>query len=85
MKQAIDHAIIVLEKAEDYVTAKDLENEIKTMFPKIDVSTVLYQLRKKLFIGYDRELGYKWFDWDAQSDFAKCIIKLNDRACKDWR
>jgi Fe2+ or Zn2+ uptake regulation protein len=84
MKQAIDHAIIVLEKAGDYVPTEDLASEIQTLFPKIHVDTVFRQLKKKLFIGYDKEKGFKWFDWEKQSDFTKELIILNDQAGKAW-
>lgn len=84
MKQIIEHAIIVLEKAGDFVTEDDLIQNIQSVFPKVKVAPILKALKGTIYIGYDKEKGYKWFDWNEVSEKNKRILILNQKACREW-
>lgn len=80
MKTIFEHALIVLEKAGDYVSEEDLTMEIHAVFPDAKLGNIFTRLKQPLFIGYDRELGYKWFDWEKVDKKTKELLILN-RGC----
>lgn len=76
MKPVFEHALIVLEKAEDWVTNTDLANEVQLVFPKADMRLVFKKLRNTANIGHDSKLGYRYYE---PSDLTNKVQECLDR------
>jgi len=71
---AYQHALIVLEKKNDWMTVEDLTVEIQTVFPKVMTSGVFKKLRNTAHIGYESKLGYRWYEPnDLTNKVQECL------------
>lgn len=62
MKQIIEHALIVLERTDDWITPDELTAEVRAVFPKADMRPVFEKLRKLAHIGYFSKEGYRYYE-----------------------
>jgi hypothetical protein len=61
MNKIIEHALIVLEKQDDWMTRDDLKNEVLRVFPNANMQTVYNYLYGRANIGYDSAGGFRWY------------------------
>lgn len=76
MKKAIDHTLIVLEKADDWMTKEELTAEVKTVFPKVNMWDVWKKLNNLAHIGYISNRGYRYYPPNELTNkVQECIDK----------
>lgn len=80
MSKIIKDAILFLEKSEDFVSLKDLEHYLKQHHKFFNFYSVIKSLKNTIYIGYDKDKGFKWFDWESQSDKTKALLFKNQAA-----
>jgi len=81
MKPIVDHTLIVLERADDWMTPYELTNEVRAVFPKADMRPVFKKLRTIVNIGQDNKLGYRWYPWrEGVDDITQAALDRGD----DW-
>lgn len=80
MKQIIDHTLIVLEKADDWMTPQEITNEVRALFPKADMRPIFKKLRNTAHIGHDYKLGYRYYEPNALTIHTQECLDRGD----DW-
>jgi hypothetical protein len=80
MSKIIKDAILFLEKNEDFVSLKDLEYYLKQHHKFFNFYSVIKSLKETIYIGYDKEKGLKWFNWEAQNNKTKELLLKNQAA-----
>lgn len=80
MKKIIDHTLIVLEKADNWMTKEEITAEVKTVFPKADLSQVWKKLHTLAHIGYESKLGYRYYQPNDLTDKVQECLDRGD----DW-
>lgn len=80
MKQILDHTLIVLEKADDWMTAEEIITEIHAVFPKVDTRPVFARLTQLAHIGKEIDLGYRWYE---PNELTNHVQECLDRG-EDW-
>jgi hypothetical protein len=54
MKKIIEHALIVLEKQDDWMIKDDITIAVREVFPKADMRPVFTHFRSRANIGYEK-------------------------------
>lgn len=80
MNKKIEHALIVLEKQEDWMSKDDLANEVRRVFPKTELRDVHKYLYSRANIGYDSQLGFRYYEPNELTNKVQVCI---DRG-EDW-
>lgn len=79
MKQIIEHTLIFLEKADDWMTPEEITTEIHAVFPKADTKPVFTRLRQLAHIGKEAGLGYRWYEPNELTDHVQeCLDRGED-------
>lgn len=79
MKTIFDHTLIVLEKADDWMTVQEITTEVQSLYPKADMSPVFKKLRNLAHIGYESKLGYRWYEPNDLTDkIQECLDRGDD-------
>lgn len=87
MKKEIKYAILLLEQAQDFIPVDELLIKVKETFPNVNSQEIVKKLKKTIYIGFDKEKGFKWFEWEKQSQKTKDLLLLNEAALArglDW-
>lgn len=78
MNKATEHALIFLEKANDWVTKQELRDNIKEMFPRANISLVFRDLNNMANIGYLKG-QYHWYERrEGDKKMEMCIKESRD-------
>lgn len=73
MNKAIEHALIVLQKQDDWMTKESLELEVKQLFPKISLYPVFKYLYNRANIGHDKG-SFRWYEPnDLTNHVQECL------------
>jgi spore coat polysaccharide biosynthesis protein SpsF (cytidylyltransferase family) len=80
MNKIIEHALIVLQKQDDWMTYEEIRDEVKQLFPRVDVSVVFKYMDKKAHIGRDSKLGYRYYEPNELTNKVQECLDRGD----DW-
>lgn len=80
MKKIIDHTLIVLEKADSWMSKEEIATEIKAIFPRVNLQEVWKRLNILANIGYDSKKGYRYYEPDGLTNKVQECLDRGD----DW-
>jgi len=78
MKKIIEHALIVLEKQDDWVAKEDVTTEVRRIFPKADMRPVFAHLQTRAHIGYQNGTLRYYPPNDLTNKVQECLDRKDN-------